>query len=372
MLPDRAFMKVGGRITLEGGGGGGTPQPTTSTTYTQAIPAYAQPYVETMLGTAQQQVYNYDDTGTVTGIKPYTPYSEDPTKYVAPFSPLQGQAFTGAGALTTPGQFATGTGVLGAGASGVAGTAGQLGGYGSYAQRQMTDPRVQAQYMNPYLSNALTPTLDEMRRQYDITGAQERGKAAGMGAYGGTRQALMQAENERNKNIAMNKAIGEGYATAFDKGQAGQQYALGAGLTGLQQAQTGYGQLGTMGGQFGQLGSAQLAAQQGVIGTQAQQGQLQQQQQQNIINQAIQNYAMAQQYPQTQLGFMSSLLHGLPLQATQTAGYQAAPSTTSQMLGIGALGLGAYGAMKKAGGRIKERRDGLDTLGIYNAMKGNA
>lgn len=372
MLPIRAFMKVGGRMTLEGGGdGGGSPAPTTSTTYTQNLPPYVQPYVETMLGAGQQQVYNMDASGNITGIKPYVPYSEDPTKYVAPFSPLQTQAQTAAGALTTPGQFATGTGAATAGAAGTVSTAGQLGGYGGYAQRQMTDPRVQAQYMNPYLSNALTPTLDEMRRQYAITGAQEASKATGQGAFGGNRQALMQAENARNQNIAMNKAIGEGYATAFDKGQAAQQYTLGAGLQGLTGAQQGYGQLGTFGTQLGQLGTAQLAAQQGIIGTQATQGNVQQQQQQNIINQAIQNYAMSQQYPYTQLGYLSSLLHGLPLQAATTQGYQAAPSTTSQLTGLGALGIGAYGAMKKKGGIIKEG-DGLDDLGIYNAMKGNA
>lgn len=373
-LGESVTRKEGGRI-IYGGGGGGQSAPTTSTTYTQAIPAYAQPYVETMLGTAQQQVYNYDPSGTVTGIKPYVPYSEDPSKYVAPFSPLQGQAFTGAAQLQTPGQFGMGTGATAQGAMGTMGTTGALGGYGQMAQRQLTDPRAQQAYMSPYIQNALQPTLQEMQRQYGITGAQEASKATGMGAFGGTRQALMQAENERNKNIAMNKAIGEGYQQAFTQGQAAQQANLNLGLQGLQGAQSGYGQLGQLGTQLGQLGTAQLAAQQGVIGTQAQQGALQQAQQQNIINQAIQNYAMAQQYPQTQLGFMSSLLHGLPLQATQTAGYQAAPSTVSQLAGLGTAGLGAYGlynaATKKKGGAIKEKGGtGIDMLALHDAMKG--
>ena len=368
----------GGRRSLNfggGGGGGSQPSQTTATTYQTNIPDYARPYVESMLGATQQQLFNVDSGGNITGIKPYVPYSEDPSKYIAPFSPLQTQAQRGTAALTTPGQFGTGSSMIGTGGTGTLGTANSLNAFGGYAQGQMTDPRVQRSYMSPYIQNALTPSLDEMRRQYDITGAQERGKAAGMGAYGGTRQALMQAENERNKNIAMNKAINEGYQQAFTQGQSAQEKALGMGLQGLQGAQSGYGQLGTMGSQLGQLGTQQLAAQQGILSAQGQQGALQQQQQQNIINQAIQNYAMAQQYPQQQLAFMNAQLRGLPLQSTTTAGYQAQPSTISQLSGMGLTGAAMYGmtggfGSKKKGGVIKERKDGIDTLGMYNAMKG--
>ena len=371
----------GGRRSLNfgGGGGGGGPQQTTATTYQTNIPDYARPYVESMLGATQQQLFNVDSSGNITGIKPYVPYSEDPTKYVAPFSPLQQQAQQATGQLQVPGQIGTGSQMIGTGGTGVARTAGQLGGYGQYAQRQMTDPRTQQRFMSPYLQNALQPSLQEMQRQYNITGQQERGRAAAAGAFGGTRSALMQAENERNKNIAMNKAIGEGYQQAFTQGQQGQQQALQMGLSGLQGAQSGYGQLGSLGSQLGQLGTQQLAAQQGIIGLQGQLGAQQQTQQQNIINQAIQNYAMAQQYPQQQLAFMNAQLRGLPLQSTTTAGYQAAPSPISQLAGLGLTGasmygmtggFGQYAPQKKKGGQIKERKDGLDTLGMYNAMKG--
>ena len=47
-------------FTFSLGGGGGSSQPTTSTVNQNTIPAYAQPYVETMLGSAQQQIYNMD------------------------------------------------------------------------------------------------------------------------------------------------------------------------------------------------------------------------------------------------------------------------------------------------------------------------
>jgi hypothetical protein len=54
---------------------------------------------------------------------------------------------------------------------------------------------------------------------------------------------------------------------------------------------------------------------------------------------------------------MSNLLRGLPMQGMTTQQYQAQPNTGSQLLGLGATALGAYGAsggFKAAGGTIKE------------------
>ena len=43
---------------MGGGSGGGSPGPSTSTTQTSNIPEYARPYVESMLGATQQQIFN--------------------------------------------------------------------------------------------------------------------------------------------------------------------------------------------------------------------------------------------------------------------------------------------------------------------------
>ena len=69
-----------------------------------------------------------------------------------------------------------------------------------------------------------------------------------------------------------------------------------------------------------------------------------QQQQQQLINQQIQDYATQQQYPLMQLGFMSNMLRGLPMQASTTQSYQAQPSGAQQALGLGLGALGAYKA----------------------------
>lgn len=121
-----------------------------------------------------------------------------------------------------------------------------------------------------------------------------------------------------------------------------QQFGANYGLSNLQQQLAGAGLLGN-------LGTSQLAAQQGIMGLQNQLGQQQQQQQQNIINQAIQNYQTAQQYPMQQLGQMKSMLQGLPISTSSSQQYQAAPSMTSQLAGLGIAGLGLGNLM--GGGR---------------------
>ncbi len=105
-----------------GGGGGG--QPTTQTVQQSNIPEYARPYVESMLGATQQQLFNTTQTpeGTtqITGIKPYQAFGAQgagmgPTEQaaaqsaVAGFTPMQQQAQQGIAGLQVPGQFGAAT-----------------------------------------------------------------------------------------------------------------------------------------------------------------------------------------------------------------------------------------------------------------------
>jgi len=354
MLPERAFKKSlfkNAPATLEGGGGSPAPapapaQPTQTQVTNTNIPEYAQPYVENMLGATQQQLFNTstDSSGNVniTGIKPYVPYSQNPTDYFAGFSPMQQQVQQGVAGMQVPGAY---------------GQAQQATGYGTANAFNLganaTPQDFQNQvggYMNPYLQASLNPQLAEIQRQYDITGQQQAGQATQAGAFGGGRDAVMAAENARNKNTAMNQAIGQGYNTAFNNAQ--NQYNQ-SGAFQLQANQAGVQNAG----QMANIGGQQLQAQQGIYGLQNQVGAQQQAAQQDIINQQIQNYAVAQQYPQQQLSFMNAMLRGLPMQSSTTQQYQAAPSAISQ-----AAGLGLYNTMsgtgKKAGGVIKNYASG--------------
>jgi hypothetical protein len=361
----------------------------------------------------------------LTGFKPYQPYSANPSDYVAGFSPLQQRGFDSIENMQVAPQIAMGTDWANKGAQGginsapIAynygaqgsqagqqglgiGTAGGLEyggkatdlaganigvgaagmgagmGYGQAAQ----NPNAVRGYMNPYLQASLQPQLQEIQRQYGITGTQQQSDATKAGAFGGSREALMAAENQRNKNIAMNQVIGQGYNNAYNvanqnmqaasqlgmqgaqSGLAGlqganQSYATGlqgvntalagtaqgmqgaqTGLAGVQGAQAGYGLSIQGANALNALANTQYNQEMGIAQAQLGAGGQQQQYQQQIINQGVQDYANAQQYPMMQLGTMSNMLRGLPMQAQTTNQYMAAPNQLTQ--GIGAAGSLAY------------------------------
>jgi hypothetical protein len=406
MLPERAFKKSlfkNAPATLEGGGsGGGNSGPSKSEVTNTNIPEYARPYVENMLGATQQQLFNTstneDGSTQITGMKPYTPYGLNQStgqayspqelagnmqvaqNAIAGFSPMQQQAQQNIANMQMPGQYNAGSNLAATSGMGALGTTRGAGMYGSMGAQaglgfgqQAQDPSAVQSYMNPYLQASLAPQLAEIQRQYDVTGTQQAGQATQSGAFGGGRDAVMAAENARNKNTAMNQAIGQGYNTAFTNAQGqmanaaqlGMQGA-GIGLQGIGAQQAGYGQAGQAGANLANIGGQQLQAEQGIYGLQNQTGAQQQAQQQNVINQAVQNYAVAQQYPQQQLAFMNAQLRGLPMQSSTTQQYLAQPSAVSQAAGLGTAGiagLGLYNAMsgtggRRAGGAIKSYAEG--------------
>ena len=378
-LTDILNFFMGPRLYL-GGGGGGAPAPTQTTVANTNIPEYARPYVETMLGTTQQQLYNYETDPTTgqkfaSSIKGYTPFSEDPSKYFAGFSPMQEQSFRGAANLGTSPQLDT--------ASGIAGLAGQRAMGTQYDPTQFNAQQVGtqdytgqnvSQYMNPYMQNVVDIQQREAQRQADIMGTQRAGQAVKAGAFGGSRAGVMEAEAARNLAMQKGDIQAQGQNAAFQNaqqqfntqqqrdlqaqmanqgaglqtqqlGEQSKQYGAGLGMQGLQTGLQAAGQLG-------QLGQTQYGQQVGNIGLQNQMGAQQQAQQQGILNQQVQNYAMAQQYPQQQLAFMSNMLRGLPMQSTTANMYQAAPSNVSQLAGLGTAGiagLGMYNAMNPKG-----------------------
>jgi hypothetical protein len=273
----------------------------------------------------------------------YKPFSTNAQDYVAGFSPLQQQAQKGAANLQMPGQFGQASQLAGA-----AGMGSMMAGQ-NYAN-QATDPNAIKAYMNPYLKQSLDPQLQLLNQQFGIQGAQQQGAATQAGAFGGSREALSNAMVGQGQALAQQQMIGQGYNQAFNQAQQAQQF--GAGLE-LQ----GYGQGIQAAGQLGGLGTAQLAAQTGILDTQGKYGAQQQAQQQQAIDQAIQNYQNAQNYPYMQLGFMSNLIRGTPTGNTTETRYQAQPSWLQQVGGaLGTAGslYGAATTKKAEGGSIKD------------------
>jgi len=624
-----------------GGSGGGGSTQSTNTSYQTSIPEYAKPYVETMLGATQKQLFQGTPTGEggfdITGFQPYKAYggtydaqgnqtSYDPTKGIAGFQPMQQQAFSnaanmgvapqlnqasnlagsaGIAALNTqydpsnfyanqvqapdlqnyqmqgPGNvYAPRTNVAQLGAAPQADAAqfngpGAIGYDAVQSQNQNTpmmgaaqtgyDPQLQTyqmqgpqnirsqqfnqnsaqQYMNPYAQSVIANQQRDAQRQADIAGTQRGARAAQAGAFGGSRQAIENAEAARNLALQKGDIEATGMQNAYSQAQqqfnadqarqltaqqsnqqaglqtgtqnlsaalgvqqlgaqtglqtslanlsseqqanvqnqaaqlqtqgmnsqqamqaalANQQAGINTGQfnatnaynTGLQNAQmrqqaglsnqamqgqyglqqgqfrqgantqnaqqalqaslanqqTGYnvgaqnlqsmlgtqqlgaGQnlqsqlanqqagmtaqqateasrqygagLGMQGlqtglsaaGQLGQLGQNAYGQQMGITQLQGQYGAQQQAQQQQALNQAIQDYSNAQQYPLMQLGTMSNMLRGLPMQAQTTQQYAAAPNPITQAIGAAGAGASLYNAFKAKGGVIKEYAKG--------------
>lgn len=180
----------------------------------QTIASYAAPYVTEMLGKTQaltnQPYQTYQGPLTAGPSSLQTSYFEGLGKIGFPGQ--LGQSFTSAGAPTIPTASTTGP------AQGITAPTGIAG-----------------QYMNPYLQNVLQPQLEELRRQSQIEQMQNAARMTKAGSFGGGRQAILDAELQRNLLNTMGKTIGTGYATAYDKAmdQFNKEQAQGMGLAGL-------------------------------------------------------------------------------------------------------------------------------------------
>jgi hypothetical protein len=330
------------------GGGGGGQAPAQQTVSNTSIPEYARPYVEKMLG----------QTEALTDIN-QNPYQTYGGERIAGFNPTQQQAFQNVQNMQVAPQIGEGSGLAAASGLGSIGTAGQMGQVGQQYANQATNPYAQQAYMSPYIQNALQPQLAEMNRQYDITGLQQKRAATGAGAFGGSREALMRSENERNKNMAMNAAIGSGYQNAFQAAQQAQQFGAGLGLQGLQGQLQGFGQAGQAASTLGQLGQTQYGQQMGINQAQQQVGAIQQAQAQQGLDTAYQDFLKQKNYPYQQLAFMSDMTRGIPLSQTSQAMYSAPPSAVSQLGGLGMSALGIYGMSGGFGGAPGRKDGGL-------------
>jgi hypothetical protein len=177
------------------GGSGATSAPLGTSTETN-ISEWAGPYVQNMLEKTSALVNS-----------PYQAYQGPLTAGTAP---LQSKVFSGLEGLNFPGQLGQSVSATGAYELPSMTPGGMTG--------QATGPTgIAAQYMNPYLSAVLTPQLEELRRQSQITQMGNASKLTQAGAFGGSRQAIMDSETQRNLLQQQNKAIGEGYANAYDK-----------------------------------------------------------------------------------------------------------------------------------------------------------
>lgn len=233
-------------------------------------------------------------------------------------------------------------------------------------QGQSFDAGAAQQYMNPYLQASLNPQLEEARRQALITQMGNAAKATSQGAFGGTRQALMDTETQRNLGTNLANITAQGYNTAYDKAAAQfnadqarkiqeAQYGTDVGLKGLSQAATANQAAGNVGAQEAQYGLQNLQAL-------ATAGNTQQAQNQAALNAQYNQYLDQRTLPWTNLANQSALIKSLG--GTSTANYGAEQSGLQKAAGITATGAQLMKNLKDAGMSSDSIANALKSIGI--------
>jgi hypothetical protein len=329
LIPNKfnGYSRDGRREYHFGGGGGGG---SGSGTQTQVVdlPDWAKPTAQRQLGLAESVTdINQNPFQSFGGIQDASGQQVgfDPSKVVAGQDPLQQQAYQGAGSMQTSPQLGMASGLMAAASQRALNTGYRPGQFqnqyygfdpyqsgefqnqfqapGQYQSGQFGADRVQAQnlqnfqmgpaervqtqsfaqpgaadaYMSPYMQSVVGIQQREAQRQADIAGTQRGAQAVASGAFGGSRQAIMDAEAARNLAMQKGDIQATGQQAAFQNAQQqfnaeqqarlqAQQANQGAGLTVGQQnlaANLGIQQLGA-----GQSMQAQLANQQQNLETQ--------------------------------------------------------------------------------------------------------
>jgi len=203
-------------------------------------------------------------------------------------SDLQTQAFEGIGGLSIP------TDQMG------------VSGY----QDQTFTGDIAQQYMNPYLQASLDPQIAEARRQSEIDRVNNASRMTQAGSFGGSRQAVMDAQNQGNLQRNLAGITGQGYADAYS--QAMNQFNTERGRAATNQDSVNlYGNTGIQ--NLLDAGSVQRGIE--TEGIQADRIQFEEE----------------RDFPYKQVQYMQSLLQGLPIEA-QSYSY-AQPSALSNVLG---------------------------------------
>jgi hypothetical protein len=275
--------ETGLRQYLGGGGGGGGGQPDTTTQFVREAPGIEERKIELM------------DIARSAAEKPL--YANVPDVRVAGLSGLEQQGLGQAG-MTGVGQPTTQAGI------------------GSVLQAQ-AGPNI-SQFYNPYQSYV----LDEINRQASMAQNQLSAQAVQSGAFGGGREGVQRAEQERARLGAVGQAQQQGFQTALGAAQNQQQIGLQAGQ------------------QLGQLGVQQQAMSQADINQLMASGGLQRQLTQQALDAERQTALQRATEPLQRVEFLSNVYAAGP---KSTSGITAATApTTSPLAQSLGSGLGAY------------------------------
>ena len=198
--------------------------------------------------------------------------------------------------------------------------------------QDFTGENVQS-YMSPYMRNVVEQQQLGAIRNYQRELPGLASVATKVGGLGGTRQALLQSEAQRNLQDRLAGIEASGTQAAYENAQQQFNAQQAMGLNYLQQ------QLGAA-GILGDLGQRQYGQEMGINEALLRAGQEQRGVEQQYLDSQREAYAERQNYPYKNLAFMSDLIRGTPLTEASRSFYQAPGSLAGQVAGT-ALGLGA-------------------------------
>lgn len=324
-----------GLMEFKGGGGSPPPPPPATQTVTQTseFPTELKPFIEDVLGEGRAEFGREKGEG-------FQPF---PGPQIAAFTPEQEQAFAAGRQQFT----------------GLAGT--PLGQAATYYAPALSSTALGTseigtedigRRMDPFLQNVVDIAKREARRDEDVARQGRAAQAVGAGSFGGSRQAIVEAEAERNLAERLADIQAQGLSSAFQNAQRAAEQQRARELTGGRQ----FAALGDITGQRARSDIAGLA---GI-------GETQQQRRQQALDIAQREFEQERAFPSAALQRYSSLIRGFPLQETQQRfATQTTPTPSLAQTLIGGLGTaaGLYGAFggfnKKGGGLVSLQAGGL-------------
>jgi len=308
------------------GGGGAPPQAPAQQTVSQTseFPEELKPYISDILERAKARAEAKDEAD----------YQVFPGPRLAGFTPEQIAAQTGITGLVQQG--ISSDPMLASAKTYMAPAFGS-----TLAATQQFTPAAAQQYMSPYMQSV----VDIQKREAQREGKQAMQKLAGQAAmtqpFGGSRQAILEAEQMRNQAQLLSDIQQKGSQAAFEQAAAQFEREKARQLTGGQQ-------LAALGELAPRLATAELGALAGV-------GAQKQEQAQRATDIGYQQFLEEQQYPERVLQEYSSIIRGFPLtpnvfSVTQTA--VPPPNLATQAIGLLGAGASGYKAFASTGGGL--------------------
>lgn len=273
-------------------------------TIVNELPEYARPFYENLMERTEAE-----------SLQQYTPYEEQRlaesgdigditqsrqmVRNVAQSgTPEIGAAMSGIGAFSMPGQFA-----------------------GDVAQS----------YMSPYMQSVVDVQKAGAIRDFDRMAAARDADAVRAGAFGGSRQAVANYLAEEGLAQQLGDIQAKGQQQAYE--QAAQRFDIDrtAGIAGLKD----------IAGLAGQQRAADIQGAQLLEGI----GKQQLGEQQAALDIGYEDFLRQQGFTKDQLGFMSNILQGVPVQPNQSTTQYQPYNPLQQALGAGIAGLSLYRGM---------------------------